>query len=200
ARQLAVDIPAAGAGRPEVIAVPTQVVGQLRADAGHPQEQVHAVFEGLPVVPIPYRPYPYPRSLAVLLDDPTDSSGPLAAYEKLVARLTGNEVQRLAPISAAVRARSRRAVGLDDSATPEQVTVCYAPADRPWAEWLRAEFEQVGLVVTLVSGPPLPDLPASTVAVVQSDRLAGSAAGEWYAAHADSAEAQLPYEVVVVRV
>jgi cellulose biosynthesis protein BcsQ/tetratricopeptide (TPR) repeat protein len=202
ARQLATDIQAAAAGRPEVIAVPTQAIGQLRAGREQTQEQLHAAFVGLSLVQVPYRSYPYPRPLAVLLDDPTDSSGPLAAYEQLVARLTGHEVDKLAPISAAVRARCMRAVGLDDSseAEPEQVTVCYAPGDRPWAEWLRAEFEQVGLVVTLVSGPPLPDLPASTVVVVQSDRLAGSTAGEWYAAHADPAEAQLPYEVVVVRV
>jgi cellulose biosynthesis protein BcsQ/tetratricopeptide (TPR) repeat protein len=198
ARQLATEIQAVAAGRPEVIAVPTQVIGRLRV--GHAQEQLRAVFEGLPLVPVPYRSYPFPRSLAVLLDDPTDSSGPLAAYEQLAARLTRNEVDKLAPISAAVRARWMRAVGLDDIAAPEQVTVCHAPADRPWAEWLRAEFEQVGLVVTLASGPPPPGLPASTVVVVQSDLLAGSTAGKWYAAHAGPGRAQLPYEVVAVRV
>jgi cellulose biosynthesis protein BcsQ/tetratricopeptide (TPR) repeat protein len=199
ARQLATEIHAAAAGRPEVIAVPNQVVGQLWAGGGHPQEQVRALFEGLPLVSVPYRPYPFPRSLAVLLDDPTDSSGPLAAYEQLAALLTGNEVRRLAPISAAVRVRSMRAVGLAQSVEPEQFTVCHAPADRPWAEWLRAEFEQVGLDVTLASGPPPPDLSAGTVVVVQSELLASSAAGEWYAVHAGPGGAP-PYELLAVRV
>jgi len=201
ARHLATDIRAAAAGRPEVVAVPTQVVGPLRAGPDQLREQVRAAFEGLPLVLVPYRSYQYPRSLAVLVDDPTDAGGPLAAYEQLVALLTGNEVDKLTPISPAVRARCMRAVGLEGDAASEQATVCYAPADRPWAEWLRAEFEQVGLDVTLASGPPPPGLPpASTVVVVQSGLLAGSAAGEWYAAHADPGRAQLPYEVVAVRV
>jgi tetratricopeptide (TPR) repeat protein len=195
ARQLAADIRAAAAERPRVIAVPTQVQG--RYDRGGPDQpllQLRAAFAGIPVVRIPYRSYHYSRSLAVLLDDPADTDGPLAAYEQLTERITNGAVDKLRPVSNPVRRRFERALGLDEDAEPESVTICYAPPDRPWAEWLQGQFEQVELRVSLSTAPPGTDQPAAgTVVVVHSDQLAGSAVGDWHAAHPE-----VPYDLVAI--
>lgn len=105
------------------------------------------------LVEIPYYPDDaYDERLAALLDDPRDDRALLHAYESLAAAVTADEVRELTPIPPAVRARYRRAYGLGDDAPAETMYIVYAPEDRPWADWIRAQLAMSG--VNLVRLPP----------------------------------------------
>ncbi|MBP2326287.1 tetratricopeptide (TPR) repeat protein [Kibdelosporangium banguiense] len=85
--------------------------------------------------------------LAVLREDPAGELPVTAAYEALVSAVTGGVVDAVPAISAAVRHRYRRGGGLEEPGT-DQFVVISAPADRPWADWVRSRLEQCGAQVT----------------------------------------------------
>src|SRR5262249_15027009 len=182
ARRLAAGIRDGSGERVRIVAVPTQVPEHGGRSTDQPMSLVRAAFGRSAIVEIPYRPYGYDAPLAVLVDEPTDRSGLLASYERLTWEITGGAVSRLVPVPAGVRDRYRRGLGLEPVKEPEAVTVVYAVEDRPWADWIQAQFERAGLRVERSTGGCPTGSPRNrTVIAVVSPSLAGSPAGRWVA-------------------
>lgn len=176
-----------------VIAVPTRLhPAGASAGGGDPMNLLRAALAGDPahdddwrgevgIVDIPYRPYGAITALAVLLDDPDDQSGLIPAYQRLAIALSGHEISRAGLAGPAVRARYRRGLGLEPADRADTVTLVYEPDDRPWAEWIQDQFEQVEARVVRISRAD--QLPPATVGgivvVVVSPNLARLGLDGW---------------------
>jgi tetratricopeptide (TPR) repeat protein/cellulose biosynthesis protein BcsQ len=101
-------------------------------------------------VQVPYLPaYAYEETLAAFGDRPGDHDSLLPAYERIVARITGNDVTALPPLDEWKRLRTRllfaRTVPPD---LPEIVIQC-SPQDQVWAEWIVAVLAGAGIYARL---------------------------------------------------
>lgn len=71
----------------------------------------------------------------------------LTPYAELVAAMTDGAVADVPEVSAVIRSRYRKAHGFPTDNTADVVTLMYANADRPWADWLTAQLRRGGLDV-----------------------------------------------------
>jgi tetratricopeptide (TPR) repeat protein len=114
-------------------------------------------------VQVPYLPaYAYEETLAAFGDRPGDRDSLLPSYERIVARITGNEVTALLPLDEWKRLRTRlqfaRAVLPD---LPE-VVIQYSPRDQLWAEWIVAVLAVAGIYARLADEEPARPADAKT--------------------------------------
>ncbi|MEU5310738.1 FxSxx-COOH system tetratricopeptide repeat protein [Streptomyces sp. NPDC021562] len=130
-------------------------------------------------VEIPYKPYyAYEETLAVVGDKKGDPKSLLAAFERLTAFVTDNEVTALPPIPDAVRLRCRDAfIRRRPQTTAMQVAVVYAAENRMWADWAESLLKRAGCTVALhdlTAGPLERPAPGTRVLVLWSKALYGS--------------------------
>jgi hypothetical protein len=168
------------AERVRVIAMPTHVREPLTArdekilamvatslhgsdgGAGRPEADQDARGEDDPspsIVPVPHSQFEAAVSqapLAVLVERPGRSGTQLAAYERLARALSPGIATGLALIPDRVRRRYLRELGLDQPGPadqqPELAVLDYRPADRPWADWLRAQLKAAAIEVDSRTG------------------------------------------------
>jgi tetratricopeptide (TPR) repeat protein len=134
------------------------------------QRLAQSLFPGLPAgmsepereqywaeVQVPYLPaYAYEETLAAFGDgDPL-----LPAYERIVARITGNDVTALPPIDEWERLRTR--LRFDRTVPPDlpDVAIQYSPQDQLWAEWIIGVLAGAGIYARLADEEPV--RPANT--------------------------------------
>jgi TIR domain/Tetratricopeptide repeat/CobQ/CobB/MinD/ParA nucleotide binding domain/NB-ARC domain len=124
-------------------------------------------FEGLPEglaadqsaqywgsVEVPYMPfYAYEETLATFGDAPDSPTSLLAAFERITAAVTADEVTALAPLAEDLRLRYRDAFTRRPPTRSAEVLLSYAPEDRMWADWIESVLTRSGFRV----------LPRSTV-------------------------------------
>jgi cellulose biosynthesis protein BcsQ len=99
-------------------------------------------------VEVPYVPYySYEEILAVFGDPPGSPTTLLGAFERLTAQITHGSVERLPSIPDALRRRTLESFQRRRPIRPADIFLSYVPEDRPWADWLRAVLDEVGLRV-----------------------------------------------------
>ncbi|MEU2772537.1 FxSxx-COOH system tetratricopeptide repeat protein [Streptomyces sp. NPDC007162] len=130
-------------------------------------------------VEIPYKPYyAYEETLAVVGDKKGDPKSLLAAFERLTAFVTDNEVTALPQIPDAVRLRCRDAfIRRRPQTTAMQVAIVYAAENRMWADWAESLLKRAGCTVALhdlTAGPLDRPAPGTRVLVLWSKALYGS--------------------------
>jgi tetratricopeptide (TPR) repeat protein len=123
------------------------------------QRLAQSLFPGLPAgmsepererywdqVQVPYLPaYAYEEVLAAFGDRPGDRDSLLPAYERVVARITGNEVSALPPLDEWKRLRTRLLFARTVPRDPPEVVIQYSPQDQVWAEWIVAVLAGAGI-------------------------------------------------------
>jgi cellulose biosynthesis protein BcsQ/tetratricopeptide (TPR) repeat protein len=101
-------------------------------------------------VEIPYKPYyAYEETLATFGDEPRLANSLLAAYERLTAAVTRNEVREFPSLPDGLRQRYAQAYERRWSATVPDVFLSYTPEDRVWADWIGQVLEQAGVRVIM---------------------------------------------------
>ncbi|MCO6003635.1 FxSxx-COOH system tetratricopeptide repeat protein [Actinoallomurus purpureus] len=168
-----------------VMAMPTQVddsdperIAESRGLLRDEFEQVLADFDA-DVVEIPYFPLDaYDRRLAALMDVPETPGSPCAAYHHLARAVTGGEVGAPPAVTAEVRTRYRRALGLPVGGDKDTISIAYAPPDRPWADWIAAQFRLAGMNVERFTGADPARGPLIVVLSSRSAEPAGPVGGE----------------------
>jgi len=120
------------------------------------RDEIHAAFvhvlagqgprhPGSDAVELPYRAYDtFDPLLSLLVEEPSPANRLWAGYAGLVAAVTDDVITAPAPISAAFRARYRRAFGLDSARQPDRILIAASAPDRPWADWIRGRLERSG--------------------------------------------------------
>ncbi len=97
-------------------------------------------------VQVPYLPaYAYEETLAAFGDLPGDRNALLPAYERIVARITGNEVTALPSLDEYKRLRTRLMFARAVSPDLPEVVIQYSPQDQLWAEWIAAGLAGAGI-------------------------------------------------------
>ncbi|MER5445853.1 FxSxx-COOH system tetratricopeptide repeat protein [Streptomyces sp. NPDC002764] len=137
-------------------------------------------------VKVPYVPYyTYGEELAVMRDDPRDTDSLLAAYVRLVDRITDGAVREFQPVpSAKSRAyrqqlAQRERLEAGQEAEPCTVTILHAPNDQLWADWIGELLAPTRIQIVQPGEKPADSLPDSTyVLALLSPHLAGTPAGE----------------------
>ena len=114
-------------------------------------------------VQVPYRPaHAYEETLAVFGDRPGDPDSLRAAYERIVARITGNDVTALPSLDEYKRLRTR--LLFDRTVPPDlpEVVIHHSPQDQLWAEWIAAVLARAGIYARMADEEPAPraDAPA----------------------------------------
>ncbi|CCH32504.1 FxSxx-COOH system tetratricopeptide repeat protein [Actinosynnema sp. NPDC047251] len=128
-------------------------------------------------IQLPHRPFEaFDPLLAVLVEDPDDTTGLREQYEKLAAAVTDGRVTRMGPVRRSTRSRYRRAFGLEAVAEPDRVLVACHPADRAWADWVCELHRSAGTRAVLLRGHEewLDDGAPVEVLVIRSARWEGS--------------------------
>ncbi|MCK9877676.1 FxSxx-COOH system tetratricopeptide repeat protein [Frankia sp. Ag45/Mut15] len=111
-------------------------------------------------VEIPYKAYySYEEILAVFGDRPHQEGTLLAAYERLAARLTDDEVHELPAQDERQRRQHLALFERQQADIPAGIRVRHATRDRGWADWIAEEIAAVGFAVTL---EPLDERDGST--------------------------------------
>ncbi len=110
------------------------------------------------LVETPYRPQLATfEALALLVEDPAETGTLSSAYEQVAAAITGGPIGGMQPVPAQIRSRYRLALGLGEQV--ETLWLAYAPADRPWADWIAEQVRGAGLAVRrLPPGELSPDV------------------------------------------
>jgi tetratricopeptide (TPR) repeat protein len=162
---------------PRIIPVLSQFDDTNAVRAKQSREKIRSAFADIQsggqqpheTIELPYHPYDeYDEALAVLIDEPGEDGTPLAAYIRLAVALTDGRVTALTPAPSSTRDRYRHRLGLPAAQLAWRMAVTYAPADRPWADWVRQRLERAGVTVFLSStGRELPaDADVSSLIVV----------------------------------
>lgn len=86
--------------------------------------------------------------LAVLTEPPAGPRPIVDAYARLADAVSFGEIRSIGAVPDVYFARYRRSVGLADAGEPDHFLVVYAPADRPWADWVVAELRATGALVS----------------------------------------------------
>jgi cellulose biosynthesis protein BcsQ len=135
------------------------------------------------VIRIPYLAYEaFQHLLTVIAEDSSDPDGLLSQYRRLANAVTRGEITDLRPAAPMARARYRRAYRLDEAGEADSILVAYTPADRVWADWVRAVLRRAGVrtVLNRLDGdraiePGLPELVVicsrTLAATVSADQL-----------------------------
>jgi hypothetical protein len=101
-------------------------------------------------VQVPYLPpYAYEETLAAFGDRPGDRDSLLPAYERIVARITGNDVTALPPLDEWKRLRTRLRFARTIPPDLPEVVIQYSPQDQLWAEWIVAVLAGAGTYARL---------------------------------------------------
>ncbi|WP_431918758.1 FxSxx-COOH system tetratricopeptide repeat protein [Micromonospora wenchangensis] len=123
------------------------------------------------IVEIPEQAYDtYDDVLAVLADSPGDENSLLAAYEQMASWISGG-VARVAAVPERIRRRYRRGVLLERAESADEIHVLYAPADRPFADWIAGQLRRANARVQphVVRPGGVPDFgPDATVLAILS--------------------------------
>ncbi|MGW0432962.1 FxSxx-COOH system tetratricopeptide repeat protein [Micromonospora sp. NPDC003197] len=93
-------------------------------------------------VELPHRPYD--QVLAPLMEDSPSRHRLLTAYQRLTHAISNGAVDTVPLVSDAMRRRYQRSLGLQSGDGPEQIYLVYPPAQRPWADWIRAQLDGAG--------------------------------------------------------
>ncbi|MBB4958001.1 FxSxx-COOH system tetratricopeptide repeat protein [Micromonospora polyrhachis] len=93
-------------------------------------------------VELPHRPYD--QVLAPLMDESPSRHRLLTAYQRLTRAISNGAVDTVPLVSDAMRRRYQRSLGLQSGDGPEQIYLVYPPAQRPWADWIRAQLDGAG--------------------------------------------------------
>ncbi|MEH0844887.1 FxSxx-COOH system tetratricopeptide repeat protein [Micromonospora sp. CPCC 205711] len=154
------------------------------------------------IVELPEQDYDtYDDVLAVLADEPGDETTLLAAYERVAAWISEGTVDRAAPVPKRIRERYRRGVQLETTERPDDISVAYESADRPWADWIAGQLRRAGvrphLRVVRPGVDPAFDADATVLAVL-SPELAAAAGADLAGLHPGAAHP--PAEVLGVLV
>lgn len=108
-------------------------------------EQLKAYW---PSVEIPYKPfYAFEETLATFGDEPGSPTTLLAAYERLTAAITADEVKALKPMTPADRLANLARFARRRIPAPTKVLLTYVPSDRMWADWIEAVLVASGVEV-----------------------------------------------------
>jgi tetratricopeptide (TPR) repeat protein len=108
----------------------------------------HAQYWGS--VEIPYKPYyAFEETLATFGDEPGSPTSLLAAFERLTAAITDDEIGSMPPLPEDIRLRFRRAFTRRRPMVSSKVFVSYAPEDRMWADWIDSLLTRSGMRVML---------------------------------------------------
>ncbi|MFF5145109.1 FxSxx-COOH system tetratricopeptide repeat protein [Streptomyces sp. NPDC013157] len=159
-------------------------------------------------VEIPYKPYyAYEETLAVVGDRKGDPKSLLAAFERLTAAVTDDEVTALPQIPEQARLRSRDAfTRRRPQADGARVAIVYAAENRMWADWIESLLKRAGCTVTphdvAAGAPGSPAIPGTRTLVLWSKALYGSRhTGSLLDRAADSGApgSQVPVQVDEVR-
>ncbi|MFJ7241713.1 FxSxx-COOH system tetratricopeptide repeat protein [Streptomyces olivaceus] len=137
-------------------------------------------------VAVPYLPYyAYGEELAALRDDPRNADSLLAAYVRLVDRITDGDVQQFRPASRADVREYRRLLAqherfqTDQAAESRSVTLLHAPGDQLWADWIGEQLRQIGTRIVQPEEKSTDSLPETDyVLALLSPHLKGTPAGE----------------------
>ncbi|MEV7975838.1 FxSxx-COOH system tetratricopeptide repeat protein [Streptomyces sp. NPDC086519] len=127
-------------------------------------------------VEIPYKPYyAYEETLAVVGDKKGDPKSLLAAFERLTAFVTDNEVTSLPPIPDPARLRCRDAfIRRRPQTSAVRVEIAYAAENRMWADWAESLLKRAGCAVVLhdlAAGPLGGPAPGTRALVLWSRAL-----------------------------
>ncbi|MGW6054152.1 FxSxx-COOH system tetratricopeptide repeat protein [Streptomyces sp. NPDC055189] len=127
-------------------------------------------------VEIPYFPqYAYEEVLAPFHDRPDAGNTLLSAYERLTGEITRRAVTRLVPLDEGRRRMYLRRFERQPADAPRTAYVVSSPRDRLWADWIRVQLEQAGMVLKErpPGSEPGQDLPeVDSTVVVLSPALA----------------------------
>ena len=143
-----------------ILPVPMRIDHTQRANALAGRRLAQSLFLGLPAgmseqererywdeVQVPYLPaYAYEEVLAAFGDQPGDRNSLLPAYERIVARITGNEVSALPPFDEYKRLRTRLLFARTVPRDLPEVVIQYSPQDQMWAEWIAAVLAGAGFM------------------------------------------------------
>lgn len=127
----------------------------------------------LTVAEIPYHQHnTFEETLAVLVDE---HAAHRAAYWRLGNTVTGADLGAPRELPPPLLANYKHAVGVRTESPPAEVMVAWAAADRPWADWIRAQLTQAGARVTRA----MDVVPAgTTLVVISSAEFTRSAAAQ----------------------
>ena len=101
-------------------------------------------------VEIPYRPfYAFEETLAVFGDQPGSPGSMLAAFERLTAEISEQEVTSCAAIDDDVRAATLRRFTRRRPTEITDIVLSYVSEDRPWADWIARTLDRSGFRVTM---------------------------------------------------
>ena len=142
-----------------ILPVPMRIDHTQRANVLAGRRLAQSLFPGLPAglserererywdeVQVPYLPaYAYEEVLAAFGDQPGDRNSLLPAYERIVARITGNEVSALPPFDEYKRLRTRLLFARTVPRDLPEVVIQYSPQDQMWAEWIAAVLAGAGI-------------------------------------------------------
>ena len=99
-------------------------------------------------VEIPYRPfYAFEETLAVFGDAPGSPGSMLAAFERLTAVISAQEVTGYRPIDDELRLATLRRFTRGRPAEVTEVLLSYVSEDRPWADWISITLNRAGFRV-----------------------------------------------------
>lgn len=102
-------------------------------------------------VEIPYKPYyAFEETLAVFGDEVGSPTTMLAAYERLTAVISNNEIRSMEPMNSSLRTTNLVKFVRRRPPPPTRVLVSYVPPDRMWADWIEAVLSRAGLQVQRV--------------------------------------------------
>ena len=102
-------------------------------------------------VQVPYLPaYAYEETLAAFGDRPGTATRCCSSYERIAARITGNDVTSLPPRQEWLRLRTWRMFARTPSAGLPEIVIDFSPQDQLWAEWIAAVLAGAGLAARLV--------------------------------------------------
>src|ERR1700722_17359609 len=170
-----------------ILPVPMRIDHAQRANVIAGLKEAQSQFRGLPVgmsqperehywaeVEVPYlSAYACEEMLAAFGDLPGDRDTLLPAYERIVARITGNDVTALPPLDEWKRLRTR--LLFDRTVPPDlpEVVIQYSPQDQLWAEWIVAVLAGAGIYARLAdevsARPPADAKKAERVDAVGSE-------------------------------
>jgi cellulose biosynthesis protein BcsQ/tetratricopeptide (TPR) repeat protein len=151
-----------------ILPVPMRIDHTQRAGVLAGRRLAQSLFLGLPAgmsepererywdeVQVPYLPaYAYEEMLAAFGDQPGDRGSLLSAYERIVARITGNEVSALPPFDEYKRLRTRLLFARTVPRDLPEVVIQYSPQDQMWAEWIAAVLAGAGIYARLADEEP----------------------------------------------